>query len=111
MRWSLAARFWSAARPSPRPRKRRPRTPLALERLEDRVAPAGGSISGTVYNDLNGNGVRDADETGVAGRTAYLDQNRNGLLDAGERSTTTAADGSYAFTNLAIGDYSVAQVL
>ena len=52
-----------------------------------------------------------AGDTGLAGRTVYLDQNQNGQLDPGEASTTTAADGSYAFTGLAQGTYYVAEAL
>jgi subtilisin-like proprotein convertase family protein len=39
------------------------------------------SMSGTVYTDTNGNGVRDASEPGLAGQTVYLDQNQDATLD------------------------------
>ncbi len=39
------------------------------------------SVSGTVYEDWNGNGTRDANDPGVANRTVYLDLNGNGLPD------------------------------
>src|SRR5262249_47186767 len=75
------------------------------------VSPPSGSIRGTVWDDFNGDGSRAAGDTGLAGRTVYLDQNQNGQFDAGEASTTTAADGTYAFTGLAPGTYYVAEVL
>ncbi len=68
-------------------------------------------IRGSKWNDLDGDGVWDAGEPALAGATVYLDANNNGVLDAGEISTTTAADGSYAFTGLAPGNYTVAEVV
>ena len=58
-------------------------------------------ISGTVYNDLNANGVRDVGEAGLANFTVYDDANNNGVLDAGEKSTVTTASGSYSLKGLA----------
>src|SRR5206468_3802614 len=46
-----------------------------VERLEDRLVPAVGEIHGTVWNDVNGNGVLDSGEPGVADRAVFLDQN------------------------------------
>src|SRR5262249_44134713 len=46
-----------------------------------------GSISGMKFEDLNGNGVRDAGEQGLANWTIFLDTNRDGVLQASERST------------------------
>jgi Ca2+-binding RTX toxin-like protein/Leucine-rich repeat (LRR) protein len=68
------------------------------------------AIYGTKFNDLNGNGTRDAGEPGLAGWRIFLDTNQNGSLDAGEVSTTTDANGNYSFNNLAAGSYSVAEV-
>ena len=68
-------------------------------------------IQGTKWNDLNGNGMQDIGEPGLAGWTIYLDQNNNGLFDVSETSTLTDANGNYAFTNLASGTYTVAEVL
>ncbi|MBM3983807.1 MAG: hypothetical protein FJ304_26780, partial [Planctomycetes bacterium] len=41
------------------------------------------SITGTVFNDANGDGTRDGGEAGVANATVYLDSNNNGVPDAG----------------------------
>jgi hypothetical protein len=38
-------------------------------------------VSGTVFNDLNSDGVRDVGESGIAGRTVYIDVNNNSTLD------------------------------
>ena len=69
-----------------------------------------GRVEGTLYNDVNANGVRDAGEPGLPGWTVYLDDDGNGILDSGEPSTTTGADGSYVFTGLVPGVYAVAHV-
>jgi hypothetical protein len=71
----------------------------------------GRSIAGTVYDDLNDNGVLDPGEPGEAGVTVYLDTNNNGVLDSGEPHTLTDAQGNYTFGNLAAGTYTVREVL
>ena len=63
------------------------------------------SISGTSFVDTNGNGVKDSDETGQAGRSLQLSQNGNVV-----NATTTGQDGSYAFHNLAPGTYIISEV-
>jgi hypothetical protein len=67
------------------------------------------AIQGTLFNDLNGDGVRDTGEPPLAGWTVYLDQNHNGKRDPGEPLTTTDANGHYTFTNLPPGTYTVAE--
>jgi len=44
--------------------------------------PTSWVISGVVYRDGNRDGIRNAGESGLAGRTVYLDANGNGALDA-----------------------------
>ncbi|MGA2499937.1 MAG: SdrD B-like domain-containing protein [Tepidisphaeraceae bacterium] len=70
-----------------------------------------GQISGTKFQDTNGDGVRQADEPGLAGITVFLDTNGNDVLDAGEQTATTDATGHYVFTNMAPGTYSVREVV
>ena len=68
-------------------------------------------ISGHKWNDVNGDGQwQTAAELGLAGWTIFIDANSNGALDSGETTTTTAADGSYVFENIAPGTYSVCEV-
>ena len=79
------------------------------------------AIRGTNFNDMDGDGVRDASEPGLAGVTMYLDIDRNGRRDSGEPSTTTWQDdpltpdvdetGMYVFTGLEPGSYVVAEVV
>src|SRR5207247_1900390 len=70
-----------------------------------------GSISGTKFDDLNGNGVRDDGEPGLSGWTIFLDSNNNGVLDNGEPTQTTDASGNYMFDDLDPGAYIVREVL
>ncbi len=66
----------------------------------DASAASPGSVHGVVWNDLNGNGIRDAGDNGLAGWVVYIDQNANGLLEASEPQITTPNDGGYSFNNL-----------
>jgi protocatechuate 3,4-dioxygenase beta subunit len=89
-------------------------TSTTLNTLPISVAPGGaaianfgnqpqGAVSGTVFNDLNGNGVQDPGETGLSGVTIeLLDTNGNVVATA-----TTGANGSYSFPNVAPGAYTV----
>jgi len=63
------------------------------------------SISGMKFNDLNNNGAKDADESGLPGW-------RIELLFEGEviDSTVTSADGTYSFDHLAPKSYTVREV-
>ncbi|QDV70329.1 Serine-aspartate repeat-containing protein F precursor [Rosistilla carotiformis] len=69
------------------------------------VANAGPTISGFQWNDLNSDGIWDAQELGVSGFGIFLDINGNGVLDpeANEPLAVTDADGRYTFTGLADG--------
>jgi hypothetical protein len=69
------------------------------------------SISGTVFNDLNGNGTKDSGEGGLASRTIYIDLDNDSIFDANEKSTTTDSLGNYIFSNLAAGPYKVREVV
>jgi protocatechuate 3,4-dioxygenase beta subunit len=65
---------------------------------------AAASVSGFVRVDLNGNGVAEEDDTGgIAGVTVQLLGADSGVL----ATTTTAVDGSYGFTGLRPGAYTV----
>ncbi len=78
---------------------------------------AGGTIQGTVWEDLNGDGVRNVDSAGTfvdvgrSGWSVYLDLNDSRSLDLGEPITVTDRLGYYEFTNVPTGDYEVTEVL
>ncbi|MCA3160380.1 MAG: S8 family serine peptidase [Burkholderiales bacterium] len=66
-----------------------------------------GKIEGILFEDANGDGVRNGTERGLSGWTVFLDGNGNGLRDAGEAQLTTGMTGSYSFTGLKPGSYTV----
>jgi len=72
--------------------------------------PNGGTISGRVFLDYDNNGLLNGSDHGIGGQTINLTgTDINGL--AVSKTTTTAADGSYSFTGLAQGSYTVTQPL
>ncbi|MGB7325033.1 MAG: SdrD B-like domain-containing protein, partial [Rubripirellula sp.] len=67
-----------------------------------------GSIQGTVFSDLDSDGVFDAGETGAGAMTVYIDSNNNGTFDTGESTALTdAGTGFYEFTGLVDGNYTL----
>jgi hypothetical protein len=64
-----------------------------------------GSISGVLFDDANGNGIRDDGEAGIGGQSIDLGTSAT-ACGAGEPSpTTTDADGHYSIGTLAPGEY------
>ena len=68
-----------------------------------------GSISGVVFADQNANSLNDGGEPVLFGAIVFLDGNSNGAIDDGEQQVSTGDDGSYSFSGLAAGDYTVRQ--
>jgi SdrD B-like protein len=68
--------------------------------------PIGGTISGVKFNDVNGNGVRDANEPGLSGVTIRV-TDASGTVS----TTTTDAAGGFSVTGLAAGAYVVSEVV
>ena len=68
-----------------------------------------GKICGSKWHDLNGDSIPDLNEPWLAGWKIFLDSNQNGRWDAGEPSQLTDASGSFEFTGLAVGTYTVAE--
>jgi hypothetical protein len=65
------------------------------------------SIMGMVFDDMNGNGAVDENETGMAGWTVSLEQPVGTVI----ANQTTAEDGSYAFMGLSAGEYAVSETV
>ncbi|MEG4942482.1 SdrD B-like domain-containing protein [Microcoleus sp. F4-D5] len=84
------------------------------ERIAQQLQPvvvgnAGPAILGIKFNDLNGDGIRQPNEPGLANIPILLESatSTNGVLDAGtgEVLTTTDANGAFSFINLIPGNY------
>jgi hypothetical protein len=74
-----------------------------MERAE--AGTATGSISGVLYHDLDGDGLRDSGETGLAGRIVILSRDGTPIDSAG-----SVADGSYQFESVQPGSYALQAV-
>jgi len=68
-------------------------------------------IRGIMFDDVNGNHIRDVGEPTMSGVTIFIDLNRNEFPDPGEPTTVSGLDGSYAFTNLSPGKYVIRSIL
>ncbi len=82
---------WTQSFPGPNPSSYQ----LSLD-YEDEITdrdfgliPPAGEIQGNLWDDQNGNGIRDSNEPGLAGWTVFLDQNNNGLFDPQVYQTET----------------------
>jgi hypothetical protein len=63
-------------------------------------------VAGRVFNDLNRNYRKDANEQGLWGWQVYVDRNRNGVFDRGEPIDSTDFYGNYRFV-LDSGSYQI----
>ena len=66
-----------------------------------------GSVSGLCFNDINGDGIQDGGDVGLAGVQVYLDLGDNGQRDDIDPIAVTDADGMYGFGGLSDRVYSV----
>src|ERR1019366_4780980 len=77
----------------------------------DQGTVASDSISGTVFNDLNNDGLQDDAEPGISGVVMYIDLDNAGVFQAGDPEVTTDALGNFTFTGLTAGTYIVRQMV
>ena len=75
------------------------------------VTPVGASISGSLFNDTNGNRLRDAGETSIAGQQVYVDLQGIGSFVAGDPVMTTDSNGRFTFSGLTAGNYLIRPLL
>ena len=68
-------------------------------------------ITGTKFADVNGNGVFDSTESGLAGVYIYLDLDGDDRPDLGEPSAITDANGNYTIDFPAAGTYTIREVV
>lgn len=84
------------------------RTGYGLVDAVNAALALGATISGRMFHDLDGDGVKDPGEPGLEGWTINLDLDDDGSVD---QSTTTDSSGNYAFTSLPAGTHTVFEVL
>lgn len=65
------------------------------------------AISGTIFNDINGNGSKDQGDTGLANWTIVLKDSIGSIL----KTLTTDVNGNYTFGDLNAGNYALEEVL
>lgn len=83
-------------------------TAVISEAIPVRILPAEpllSQITGRVFADQNGNGIRDLAEPGLAGVSLYLDQDYDGTRDTNEPVAISDEGGRYTFTGLRSGIY------
>ena len=86
--------------------------------MDDLIAPepllfGNCTASGVKYNDLNGDGDRDAGEPGLVGFRIWADYDNDGVLDANEPFDDTDANGNYSISGIQdpSGTYSLREML
>ena len=72
------------------------------------VSPVPGRVAGTLFEDANGNGNRDATDPPLGEWVVYVDRDGNGDRGPGEPTATTSAEGSYVLADLFEGDFRLA---
>jgi hypothetical protein len=81
---------------------------MAIDAVSLTAVPFGtASISGQVFADGNGDGIKGVDAIGLSGWKVYIDLNNNGSFDTGDIVSTTDHLGKFSFTGLAAGTYKV----
>jgi SdrD B-like domain len=65
-------------------------------------------VRGAVFDDANGDGVKQSGEKGIAGIRVYVDKNNDGSFDSEtEKSRITTSSGAFRFAGLAARKYSI----
>ncbi len=75
------------------------------------AASPAGTITGVIFEDVNGNGSGGIGEGPLAGWTVFLDTDRDGQLDVGELATTTNSGGIYTFNGVVPGAYRLQEII
>jgi uncharacterized protein (DUF2141 family) len=74
-------------------------------------APIRAAITGTIFSDSNGDGIKQSTELGIPSWRVYIDANNNGKLDTSEVSALTDASGNYSLGGLVPGSYVVRDIV
>jgi hypothetical protein len=71
--------------------------------LASNAKPGTGFVSGTVFNDVDGDLRKSSKEKGLAGATVFVDKDNDRKLDTDEPRATTEATGAYTLANVPKG--------
>src|SRR5439155_1606834 len=71
--------------------------------------PHAGSISGSIFNDSNSNGLKDPTEKGLTGWRVYVDLNNDGVCNRKVPPAHTNSAGRYVIADLLSGNYRIRQ--
>ena len=93
--------------------ERRVSVDFGMREVNNSGAGGTGAIEVTVYEDINGNGLRDPalGETGLANQRVYLDKNDDGVRNGNEPFGRTDGSGKYTFERLTVGTTHVLRLL
>jgi serine-aspartate repeat-containing protein C/D/E len=69
------------------------------------------TLSGQVFHDLNGNGIKDPGEPGLAGWTVFVDATGTGVFDPSDPHAVTDAQGNYSIPNVKPGTVVLGEVV
>ena len=75
--------------------------------VEAASSAAPGTISGTVFNDINKDGLQNFSEPNLPNQNVWLDLNNDGKYEPNEPAVTTDATGAFIFTGVGNGTYIV----
>lgn len=64
---------------------------------------SGAEITGTVFNDVNGDGIQESKDKGLAKQVVYVDTNNDGKHESSEPEATTNSAGHYRIFGLSPG--------
>jgi large repetitive protein len=68
-------------------------------------------VTGTKWNDINGNGLRDTSEPGVGDVHFFFDLDGDERLDLGEPNVKSKADGTFLLPNIGAGTFTIREVV
>lgn len=83
----------------------------AVDVIDNVTAETTAVLSGSVWDDFDGDGIFDTAESPQSDVTVYLDLNSDGTHDTDEPSTTTGPDGSYAVLTIGLDQVTLRQVV
>jgi hypothetical protein len=85
----------------------------ALEAIRSAGSAEGqqSAARGSVWKDLDDDGIRDGNEPGLSGVTVYVDLNGDDQFGVSEPAGVTGANGNYAISNVPAGTFAVRAVV